>query len=787
MFKIKFLLLIGLLTLGKLSAQLCGTNTELYQVQYLNSTKALRSNFIALNGSRNSAKVIPVKFHIIQKTDGTGGFDASNLSGMINNLNHKFAQSGVKFFQCGPVNYISNTNFYFFSSDEENTIAWYEEQNVVNVFICKEIQISSGSTVCGYTYLPPGPDRIFVANHCADNGATLAHEFGHYFSLYHTHGKTNLGTTDELVNGSNCTFAGDDLCDTPADPNLSGLVSNVCQYTGTLTDSLGQVYSPLVNNIMSYSTSDCRNSFTPQQYNRIAASAELDRNYLECNSDFNCFSQASDTSGSHIGYIKFGNRTFIDSTCKAYSSRRFSPVNLEVGQTYDLTLKVKNCDSSQNVKTQIEIHIDWNKNGFFGSASDTIIKFPYALYDTIKTQISVSKFRNNANYNMRIVCSEDSTEIDHCGLYNKGETEDLLLVVSGVGCVQNPITTYPYVQNFEGFDLCDPMQSDICELDEGWQNIYTDDYDWTTNSGVTTTPETGPKQDLFPNEPFGKYIYAEASGHYQNKDKTDLISPCFDLGTLNNPELSFAYHMFGGGMGSLKVYITGDYGKTWTNIFEKNGDQDESWHQAKILIDSSFNGIAQFKLEATMGVNRESDIAIDNFSLGEACETDSIGEFSYSENKLEVTFQQLTNNVFQNYWNFGLGEGTSYENNPTYTYDEPGEYNVCLSSNSCGYTSKVCQKINIDTTNLGFELNSLSHKIEIYPNPSQGEITVKWPNKLISQVSIFSTDGQLVKSEYNNHSSDRINLNGLAQGFYIIQINASGGTIAYKRIIVEGI
>ena len=71
-----------------------------------------------------------------------------------------------------------------------------------------------------------------MANGCANNGSTLPHEVGHFYGLPHTHDQGN-----ELVNGSNCATAGDNFCDTPADPNLSGVVNSSCVYTGTATDA----------------------------------------------------------------------------------------------------------------------------------------------------------------------------------------------------------------------------------------------------------------------------------------------------------------------------------------------------------------------------------------------------------------------------------------------------------------------------------------------------------------------------------------------------------------------
>ncbi len=103
---------------------------------------------------------------------------------------------------------------------------------------------------------------------------------GHFLGLYHPH-EDALGDGKEYVNGSNCSSAGDFLCDTPADPNLLYYTDDNCQYVGTLTDPLGDAYQPDVENIMSYS--GCVETlFSPQQTWRM--------NYylLTYMSDFSC-------------------------------------------------------------------------------------------------------------------------------------------------------------------------------------------------------------------------------------------------------------------------------------------------------------------------------------------------------------------------------------------------------------------------------------------------------------------------------------------------------------------
>jgi hypothetical protein len=100
------------------------------------------------------------------------------------------------------------------------------------------------------------------------NTCHMAHEMGHCLGLLHTH---ETSTGDELVDGSNCGSAGDELCDTPADPQLSSAnVDDVtCVYFGTDTDANGDMYNPDVTNTMSYAPFNCRGSFTNDQENRM--------------------------------------------------------------------------------------------------------------------------------------------------------------------------------------------------------------------------------------------------------------------------------------------------------------------------------------------------------------------------------------------------------------------------------------------------------------------------------------------------------------------------------------
>ncbi len=105
--------------------------------------------------------------------------------------------------------------------------------------------------------------------------STFPHEIGHSLNLLETHQARleNGVVIRECPDGSNCSTAGDLICDTPADPGLSGLVTASCVYTGTATSQYpctpGQTYSPDTHNIMSYSLHMCRNHLSEGQSLRM--------------------------------------------------------------------------------------------------------------------------------------------------------------------------------------------------------------------------------------------------------------------------------------------------------------------------------------------------------------------------------------------------------------------------------------------------------------------------------------------------------------------------------------
>jgi hypothetical protein len=240
--------------------------------------------------------IVPVKFHIIGYSDSTGGIDSSDVFDELSLVNEYFKNAGIILQHCGPIQYIYENEYAKFEKIIDETICDEEDEfNNLNIYFVPELfKVVDGDTVylCGYAYLSGlDKNRLIMLNSCSTNGSTLAHEIGHYFSLLHTHSSSN---GHEFVNGTNCSTAGDLLCDTPADPKLSSLnVNQICVYVGNEQDPLGDFYNPDPTNIMSYSRKHCRDFFSQEQLDQMSNYFYTYRDYLSCqyNGHFNDPSQ----------------------------------------------------------------------------------------------------------------------------------------------------------------------------------------------------------------------------------------------------------------------------------------------------------------------------------------------------------------------------------------------------------------------------------------------------------------------------------------------------------------
>jgi hypothetical protein len=190
-----------------------------------------------------------------------------------------------------------------------------------------------------------------------------------------------------------------------------------------------------------------------------------------------------------------------------------------------------------------------------------------------------------------------------------------VLIVTNLSCNSaNTVTTYPYVEDFDGFSTCTGSCGAACPLTNNWINDPTDDMDWTVDANGTSSGSTGPSGDHTSGN--GNYLYTETSGAACNNATADLISPCFNLAGLSCPFGEFWYHQYGAAQGRLEVSVSIDGGLSWlAAAFSSTGDQGNQWNQVLVDLSTFAGATIRFRIRGLTGTGFTSDMAVDDFSL----------------------------------------------------------------------------------------------------------------------------------------------------------------------------
>jgi hypothetical protein len=299
---------IGLLLFACLSLNLfsqspfqCG-NVDLPEIkrQLLQNREEMR-DFVR---ERNAVTYVPVRFWLVAKSNGDDRPSERNALQALCYLNENYKEQDIQYY-LKEFKYINNTTIYNNpqSSSGTNSIAnlMSGNYNALNVFIVDD----AGDGAAAYYQPPAGPggqrDYIVCGSTYAPDIRVLSHEVGHFFSLPHPfygweisggwdpalHGNPvgfwapDGQTLNELVNGSNCSNAGDGICDTPADYMFP---SNQCEYTLNAKDPNNALLQPDESNYMNYFFNCPSYFFTDEQKDAISSSLfHATRNYVRPN------------------------------------------------------------------------------------------------------------------------------------------------------------------------------------------------------------------------------------------------------------------------------------------------------------------------------------------------------------------------------------------------------------------------------------------------------------------------------------------------------------------------
>ena len=238
--------------------------TQQEKEQWINDSRLANKSISNLVYRKQSID-IPIHVYVIRKSNGKGGSTENELMRGLEVLNQDYSSTPYQFYY-HEIEYINSDQYFVILNDSEanSLYSQYNNSDALNMYVSGYLKQGFN----GFARFPwTSNSNAFFFTHHAINTAIYAHEIGHYFGLFHTH-ETFQGT--EFVDGTNCSSAGDLLCDTPADPLITAVnIDSTCMYTGNVTDPKGDSYSPEPRNIMSYARMECRDLFTSDQIGRM--------------------------------------------------------------------------------------------------------------------------------------------------------------------------------------------------------------------------------------------------------------------------------------------------------------------------------------------------------------------------------------------------------------------------------------------------------------------------------------------------------------------------------------
>jgi hypothetical protein len=246
---------------------------QIYQKIHLASTKKELENFKGAH--------FPLRFvYVAEEFIKDRAKKEAELEKVVENLNISFKSTKFTFSFAEMEELKTDLKIEDLSGNQDNSYGLfsdkYDKKDMITVYILDHknefCTVTENSISCsrtgGFSYiLSDRANNVVMSQFDLSDSKIIAHEFGHFFGLFHTFETALFG--DDMTAPDFCTKSGDLICDTPVDP---GTVFEVyvnyttCEMIGN-KDFLGNEFKPIIQNFMSY-YKPCylkENLFTEQQ------------------------------------------------------------------------------------------------------------------------------------------------------------------------------------------------------------------------------------------------------------------------------------------------------------------------------------------------------------------------------------------------------------------------------------------------------------------------------------------------------------------------------------------
>ena len=177
------------------------------------------------------------------------------------------------------------------------------------------------------------------------------------------------------------------------------------------------------------------------------------------------------------------------------------------------------------------------------------------------------------------------------------------------------ISTFPYLEDFDGTGWTVPLTLSACWTASPAPSAANWAWHLYTGNSYVGSRNTGVSSDVSGS---GNYLFAYSDPAATNGQSCAITSPGFDLTSLPNPSLEFAYHMFGTNVGKLEIEVKTATG-SWTLVDSIVGVQQSSstaaWAYKVINLAAFKSSDTEIRLVGYYGSQSAGDINIDEFRV----------------------------------------------------------------------------------------------------------------------------------------------------------------------------
>ncbi len=222
------------------------------------------------------------------------------------------------------------------------------------------------------------------------------------------------------------------------------------------------------------------------------------------------------------------------------------------------------------------------------------------------TELSITGLDANTTYKFSIqaVCEDENS------FWN-----------STTASTQCGVESTPFVEDFDGSSWVPgtTFANDNMQINDCWENDEpVTGFFWGTRSGTTNSFGTGPDDDF---NGGGNYVFLRTNSG--TAGATAFIqSPPIDLGNLDDPAITFYYHMFGAAMGTLSLEVKTTSASEWDEIFSISGQQQSSgtapWAETVVSLEDFADNVIEFRFVGERGATFSGHMAVDNVIIDEA-------------------------------------------------------------------------------------------------------------------------------------------------------------------------